>query len=155
MKNERIIIHCSDSTWGNAAVIDGWHKARGWSMIGYHWVILNGREGYASPYVAEMDGAFDEGRGEEVRGAHVEGNNTGSIGICLIGKPRAMGDGQAFTSRQWNMLRVLVHTLIIKEDIPIDNVFGHNDFTNAKICPGFDVKKWWGVAKLNLLDVEV
>ena len=40
---DTIVIHQSDSAFGNAAVIDEWHRERGWSGIGYHWVILNGR----------------------------------------------------------------------------------------------------------------
>ena len=39
---KKIIIHCSDSEFGDAALIDKWHKERGWTGIGYHYVILNG-----------------------------------------------------------------------------------------------------------------
>ena len=37
-----IIVHCSATREGqdiDAATIDEWHKARGWSGIGYHYVI--------------------------------------------------------------------------------------------------------------------
>jgi len=30
---KKIILHCSDSEWGDAAEIDKWHKARGWQGI--------------------------------------------------------------------------------------------------------------------------
>ena len=38
-----IILHCSDSEFGNAAIITKWHalpkpNGRGWSNIGYHYV---------------------------------------------------------------------------------------------------------------------
>ena len=46
MTPDRITIHCSDSEWGNADVIDEWHKKRGWDGIGYHYVILNGYPTY-------------------------------------------------------------------------------------------------------------
>ena len=39
----KIILHCSDSEWGSASVIDQWHKERGWTEIGYHYVITNGQ----------------------------------------------------------------------------------------------------------------
>ena len=39
---KKVIIHCSDSDFGTASVIDGWHKERGWDGIGYHYVITNG-----------------------------------------------------------------------------------------------------------------
>ena len=41
-ENKKIVLHCSDSTFGNAAVITNWHIQRGWQTIGYHFVICNG-----------------------------------------------------------------------------------------------------------------
>jgi len=41
MKNKKVIIHCSDSSFGNAVLIDKWHRQRGFDNIGYHFVILN------------------------------------------------------------------------------------------------------------------
>ena len=43
MKNKisHIIIHHSASSWGTSHTIDKWHRERGFSMIGYHFVILN------------------------------------------------------------------------------------------------------------------
>lgn len=40
---DKIIINCSDSDWGDAEVIDEWHRERGWDGIGYHYIICNGR----------------------------------------------------------------------------------------------------------------
>ncbi len=159
MKNERIYVHCSASEWGNAKEIDEWHKARGFSSLGYHWVILNGKETRKSLYDKSLydkslDGATEEGRDEGKRGAHVGGHNTGSIGICLIGNPKYIGDLEAFTNNQLNELRILIHTLIIKEEIEIDQVYGHNEVSN-KICPGFNVRLWWDLAKHDKDGVEV
>ena len=39
-KLTNIIIHCSDSDFGDAQTIDLWHKQRGWKGIGYHYVIV-------------------------------------------------------------------------------------------------------------------
>jgi hypothetical protein len=33
---KQIIIHCSDSEFGNVIQIDRWHRERGWKGIGYH-----------------------------------------------------------------------------------------------------------------------
>ena len=43
MNIDAIVVHCSDSPHGrgnNAETIHGWHLARKWSGIGYHYVIL-------------------------------------------------------------------------------------------------------------------
>lgn len=59
---DHIAIHCSATPEGrdfNAEDIKRWHKALGWSDIGYH-------------YVACLDGTTQKGRPEEIPGAHVE-----------------------------------------------------------------------------------
>ena len=72
---DKIIVHCSATQEGkdiSAATIDAWHKKRGWSGIGYH-------------YVVGLNGNIEYGRSVYSTGAHVKGHNTGSIGICYIG----------------------------------------------------------------------
>ena len=91
-----VIIHCSDSSFGNAALISKWHtqpepKGRGWDVIGYHYIILNGR---LSAYKTHsyFDGHLETGRPLDddadmeldERGSHAFGYNH-SIGICMIG----------------------------------------------------------------------
>ena len=85
-----IIIHCSDSPCGDAALIDQWHKARGWRGIGYHEVILN-----AYPHIinhmkhrpsVKHDGLIENGREWDQVGAPAKGHNKDSIGICLMGR---------------------------------------------------------------------
>jgi hypothetical protein len=62
------------------AEIRRWHvQQRGWRDIGYHWVI-------------DRDGAVAPGRKETEVGAHVEGHNRGTIGICLLGGYGASAD---------------------------------------------------------------
>ena len=85
-KVEKIVVHCSDSDFGDAAEIDRWHKERKWSGIGYHKVILNGHRESVRPYVAADDGVVEDGRPLDTMGAHVLGHNSDSIGICLIGR---------------------------------------------------------------------
>ena len=133
-----IIVHCSDTRpdWMTSAGISAqraeirrWHLARGWADIGYHWVIAR-------------DGAVTAGRPETQVGAHVEGHNAGTIGICLIG-----GHGSAatdrfsdhFTPAQDLTLRQLL--LGIGMRTQITRISGHNEYA-AKACPGFNVPNW-------------
>jgi len=135
MRNiNRIVIHCSDSEYGDATLIDRWHKARGWKGIGYHYVINN-------PYTTsrmlndgtpafDRDGAVEHGRDIEEIGAHVHGYNKESIGICLIGK-------RVFTSRQFDALTDIVWGLL--DLYPGSIIQGHYELDPAKTCPNLDM----------------
>lgn len=71
----KVFIHCSASdnpAHDNVATIDAWHKARGWSGVGYH---LFGRK----------NGDGEVGRSLEKSPAAQGGHNRGSIAICLHG----------------------------------------------------------------------
>jgi hypothetical protein len=111
-----VIVHCSDSSFGNAALITKWHilqppEGRGWSTIGYHYVILNGRlsaykrhsyfDGHIEtgrPLDDDNDLEFDE------KGSHAAGWNM-AVGICLIGL------SGTFTESQLRALSSLIHRL--------------------------------------------
>jgi N-acetylmuramoyl-L-alanine amidase len=111
-----------------AMVIRGWHKAKGWKDIGYH-------------YVIRRDGEQEKGREDNVMGAHVRGHNSTSLGICLIGGTRAGGGSQYnFTNAQMGRLRDLVASLLAQH--PGATVHGHNEFAK-KACPCFDVSVWF------------
>lgn len=69
---EMIVIHHSDSHDVSVAEIHQWHLRRGFSGIGYN-------------YVVRADGTVERGRPENVIGAHAKGVNSKSIGICLTG----------------------------------------------------------------------
>lgn len=129
----KLIIHCSDSEFGDADLIDAWHKEKGWSGIGYHYVILNGYR--AKDEWTEDDGVMENGRDEEEVGSHCKGHNKDSIGICLIGR-------KGFTDRQMIMLRNLVEDLTDKYDIPYDKVYGHYELDPKKTCPNFNMNKF-------------
>jgi hypothetical protein len=80
-----VMIHCSDSEFGDAEQIDDWHRERGFDCIGYNWVILNGcRE--PDYYDRDEDGRVEEGRNPLYLGAHAKGYNDSYLSICLIGK---------------------------------------------------------------------
>jgi len=138
-KISEIIIHCSATPpdWragqpaeAKVAEIRRWHvEERGWSDIGYH-------------YLIDRDGTLVEGRPVERMGAHVRGHNDGTIGVCLLG-----GHGSSatdafddhFTPAQARALLKLIRSLEAEHgDLAVT---GHNDYA-AKACPGFKVDRW-------------
>jgi N-acetylmuramoyl-L-alanine amidase len=135
-----IAVHCSatgpDADIG-VADIDKWHRMKGWLACGYHFVI-------------RRNGKLEAGRSVAVRGAHVEGHNHHSIGICLAGgtdgtkaaKPQAN-----FTSDQMLTLSQLLVDL--QKQFPNAVIQGHRDFPGvAKACPSFNVKHWLETGKV-------
>ncbi len=132
MKVEYIAIHCSATPPSmdiGAETIRKWHKDRGWNDIGYHVVI-------------RRNGEVEYGRAFGVRGAHIRGFNSKSIGVCLIGGVDLdMEAEDNFTDEQFKTLdRVLT---ALQGLFPEAVVQGHRDFPNVhKACPSFDVKKW-------------
>lgn len=127
---KKIIIHCSATPPGmdiGSDTIRDWHIKRGWSDIGYHDVI-------------RRDGSIEEGRPLEKAGAHVQGHNHDSIGICLVGGVDAYGTPEDnFTEAQWKALKRLLR--VYKMQYQKATIHGHNEFA-AKACPSFDVQKW-------------
>lgn len=127
---KKIIIHCSATKEGvNYTVedIDLWHRRRGYSCIGYHYVIY-------------LDGSIHYGRPEYRVGAHCKNHNIDSIGICYIGGLDK--DGKPKDTRTPEQKKALI-TLIKRLKGQYRNnkitVYGHRDFAN-KDCPCFDAK---------------
>lgn len=128
MINE-IIIHCSATKEGQdftTADIKKWHLARGFSDIGYH-------------YVVYRDGSVHTGRDVNSSGAHCLGHNLHSIGVCYIGgldeklKPK-----DTRTQAQKDSLLKLLKQL--KQLYPKAAIYPHFKFAN-KACPCFDAEK--------------
>ena len=120
----RIVIHhtASGNDW-DAARIDKEHRARGWSGIGYHYVIL-------------QDGTVQAGRAIEKAGAHAKGANGDSIGVVLVGSFEAPNPEPA--PMQWLSALDFVLALCKRHGIGLDQVYGHNEVgTTATLCPGF------------------
>lgn len=122
----RIIIHAADTPADmdiGADTIRRWHvKERGWSDIGYHFVI-------------RRSGLVETGRLIEEQGAHVRGENEDSIGICLVGgRPDCN-----FTFAQYVAMLDLIGDLAHRYNIPLVAVSGHRDWDSGKTCPTFDV----------------
>lgn len=125
----KIIIHCSATKEGeyfDREDIKKWHLARGFKDIGYHYVIL-------------FNGSVQHGRDIEKVGAHCEGHNTDSIGICYIGGLDK--NGKPKDTRTYEQKIGLERLLIeLKEQFPTATIHGHNEFSD-KACPCFDVSK--------------
>lgn len=132
-KIDKIILHCSDSDFGDSALIDSWHRGRCWDSIGYHYVILNGRPSKA-PYRKSEDGVIEMGRDVADVGAHCYGQNRGSIGICLIGR-RHFSPLQLFVA-----LPLLLSALCREHALGVEDIFGHNEFNSKKTCPNMNMK---------------
>lgn len=130
-KIDTLIVHCSDSEFGDAKTIDSWHRERGWSGIGYHYVILNGRRKSRGKYRKEDDGLIETGRPLDTPGAHCRGHNKTSVGVCLIG-------GHHFTAKQ--LLEALPE--IIREiGLAAQRIVvkGHYEYDSGKTCPNIDM----------------
>ena len=87
-----------------------------------------------------MDKLLSPGRRETEIGAHVEGHNRGTIGICLLGGYGASDDDRFeknFTVAQREAVVRLIAE--IKARSAIRKVSGHNDYA-AKACPGFNAQ---------------
>lgn len=140
----RIFLHCTATREGqdvDAAAIKRWHLARGWSDIGYHFVI-------------RPDGTIEIGRDESVPGSHVKGFNTGSIGVVYVGGLDAQGKAKdTRTDAQKKAMEWLCREL--GAAYPNARFRGHRDASPdkngdgkvtpnewLKECPCFDVASW-------------
>ena len=125
----RIFIHCSATPEGREHDVEDirrWHKAKGWSDVGYH-------------YVIKIDGTIEEGRSVNKDGAHSKGQNEDSIAICYIGglTPRSGKSKDTRTDAQLDAIDDLLEDL--KVLYPTATLHGHNEFS-SKECPSFDVQ---------------
>ena len=163
-----IVVHCSDTPNERtlfegkrgekdyatpAQVIDRWHSERGFhrdpiwrarqemdlESIGYHFVIAR-------------NGALFNGRHLDEIGAHAQGLNKTSLGVCLVGR-------DAYTPEQFATLADLLKGLCARYKLPGSRpefvragntwqilrggICGHRNLPGvAKTCPGFDAQEW-------------
>lgn len=127
---KEIIVHCTATPEGKDYTVDtirSWHKAQGWSDIGYHYVIYR-------------DGSVHNGRNIDIAGAHCTGHNSYSIGIVYVGGYATDGK-TAKDTRTEAQKKALVELLRkLRRIYPTAKIYGHRDFAN-KDCPCFDAKK--------------
>lgn len=121
----KLTIHCSDTPNRRKVTseqIHKWHtKDRGWSAIGYHYVIT--RDG-----VVDSRKNKDFFRGLNQPGAHVRGRNKDNIGICFVGRDR-------FTKKQFWALHDIYNDLRQAYNLKLSDVWCHYEFNHNKSCP--------------------
>lgn len=124
-KIDKVIVHHSASPVSTTVEqIDEWHKARGWSGIGYHWVLLE-------------DGTWAKGRNENKTGAHCNGYNKGSIGICVTGNFEYYHCGAV----RFGQLLDLIGNILHRYDLKWSDVYVHQDFSPTACCGGFLIEQ--------------
>ena len=114
MIKRELIIHCSDSPYDHHGVdaITQWHKERGFTTIGYNWVI-------------ERSGELKQGR-KYYPGAHTLGHNN-ETGLCLCGLSGEFKQEQMKTLEQF----------IISNAFQITSIKQHSDYEPKKpFCAG-------------------
>ncbi|CCF19181.1 N-acetylmuramoyl-L-alanine amidase (modular protein) [Pseudorhizobium banfieldiae] len=127
---EEVIVHCTATPEGKDFTVDdvrAWHKQRGWSDIGYHFLVYR-------------DGRVIAGRPIGQVGAHVSGRNTGTVGIAYIGGLAADGQKAKDTRTDAQRSSLLWLTMQLAAKFPVRKVSGHNEYA-SKACPSFDVRK--------------
>jgi N-acetylmuramoyl-L-alanine amidase len=125
---DKIILHCSATREGQDISVETmrqWHLKRGWSDIGYHFVIY-------------LDGSIHKGRPIEKVGAHTSGQNTGSIGICYVGGVEKDGKTPKDTMTELQETAMVNLIKALREEYGDMTLHGHNEFA-AKACPSFKV----------------
>ncbi len=122
-----IIVHCTATPEGKDYTVDEirrWHKQRGFSDIGYH-------------YIVHLDGDIEEGRNVDLSGAHCTNHNAHSIGVVYVGGVAKDGKTPKDT-RTLDQKAALANLLIdLRRLYPNAKIHGHSDFAN-KACPSFD-----------------
>ena len=129
MINE-IIIHCTATPEGRECSVDEirrWHRQRGFSDIGYH-------------YVVHLDGSVENGRDVNVSGAHCSGHNANSIGVVYVGGVAKDGRTPKDTRTQEQKATLASLLIDLRKLYPRAKIHGHRDFAN-KACPSFDATK--------------
>ena len=125
-----IVIHCSATRCDRSFPMEALaacHRARGYNGCGYHWYITR-------------DGRLHPARSEDIPGAHAQGYNAHSLGICYEGGLDANGrPADTRTPLQKAALTALLRAL--RADYPTARILGHRDLPGVhKSCPCFDAK---------------
>lgn len=117
----KIVIHHSASAKNTSVeTIKKWHtEDRGWSDIGYHYVV-RGDTGEVFP-----------GRKEELQGAHCPPLNPVSIGICLTGNYETEMPAKI----AWDSLITKIDELLTKYNLTWKDVTYHREHMPTA-CPG-------------------
>jgi hypothetical protein len=92
--------------------------------------------------VIKRDGTVQVGRTEngdgflaaEEMGAHTQGHNRDSVGICWVGR-------NVMTPDQRRNLLWLLNIIMKQAGLSVNDIYGHNFFNPGKTCPNIDVQE--------------
>ena len=136
-----IVVHCTATPEGMELTvdqIDAMHRRRGFSMIGYH-------------YVVHLDGSISVGRPDDRTGAHVKGYNRKSVGLTYVG---GLDQSRKPKDTRTDMQSIAIVNKLeeLKLKFPNAKVLGHRDLSPdldgdgvvekhewLKQCPCYDV----------------
>ena len=118
-KTDYIVLHHAEAVKCTAQDVHSWHRANGWTGIGYHFFV-------------RKDGTIYRGRPINVVGAHVQGMNSCSIGICAEGdyhtKEKTMPQAQ-----KKSIIELCQY--LKKNYYPNAKIVGHREIGDSN-CPG-------------------
>lgn len=121
-----IIVHCTATKEGqdvSVAQVRKWHLERGFSDIGYH-------------YLVDLNGVTHLGRDVDYVGAHCTNHNSRSIGVVYVGGLDKNGKAKdTRTAYQKDGLNILL--IRLRQLYPYASIHGHREYAN-KECPCFD-----------------
>ena len=126
-KVNKIVIHCTATKEGvnvSPATIKQWHLNRGFSDIGYH-------------YIIGIEGKINSGRPVSRAGAHVKNGNSDSIGLAYVGGLDS--NGKAKDTRTEAQKASLIKILkVLKNIYPQASMHGHRDYSPDKDGDGVE-----------------
>ena len=135
-----VIIHHTDTFENqdtNIYDVDAWHRQRGFSQCGYHFII-------------RKDGRIQVGRDISIQGAHAlaGGHNAASIGISIVGgrvghsrDNSSARSSDTFTRVQWDALDFFLATYL--RAFPNSQILGHYETDPSnRTDPNFDVRAY-------------
>ena len=141
-----IILHCSGlDSKHTAKDIDSWHRKKKYLGVGYH-------------YIIDRKGKITKGRPLTTVGAHCDGHNAHSVGICLLGLNKITGT-QVEALRgliqaiRLELLYIVPNPLEREQQLgtPPIKVYPHRYYNPHKTCPHITREELAELAGVDLL----
>ena len=138
-----IVVHHTAGSGGSVEEIRKLHKDRGFSDIGYHKLISNGKDIGGRPSTALVDGAAYPGRPEAIAGAHCSNSygkhNAYTVAVSVAGNY----ENDTLTKAQRSSLAAVIAEWCLRYGIPCDreHVKGHREMSGhtSNDCPGRNI----------------
>ncbi|MDI6758631.1 MAG: N-acetylmuramoyl-L-alanine amidase [Candidatus Omnitrophota bacterium] len=125
-----IIIHHSATDGGNSLSLFNLHLKRGFSGLGYDFIINNGTSGKENGQIEVSPRWIRQENGAHCKAS---GMNYKGIGICMVGN----FSKENVSEKQLASLVYLIKILKNYYNIPLKNIMGHGQVPGARTeCPG-------------------